>query len=254
MAVFPAVTTARAQARAANAQSQVPKQIIDLVEAEAKTYQEEIAEIPITVRQTVRYYDSSGHLKSTHTSSYRYSAGPETNVGGKPGQPASHSPGKEPDGTILSDGVTLPLVFLPGSIVHLSVRAETPATGPWVLHFKSTPCPPPEVRRHWLQANVVSQCVEGEAYLDPKSGTVTRIRMNMGGLPVGFRSLGNPLGVVLLELYNDATFRLLTTAPNVPPLLVPEKARYVTYTTRGRTVVNQTFQPAPAGHKPRGPS
>jgi hypothetical protein len=98
------------------------------------------------------------------------------------------------------------------------------------------------VLRHWLESNIMSQCVEGDAYVDPKTGALARIRMDMAGLPMGFRSLAYPLGVVVLELYNDATFRLAEVSPGAPPQLVPEKAKYVTYTTRGRTVVDQTFQ------------
>ncbi|HVB33639.1 MAG TPA: hypothetical protein VNJ52_04580 [Patescibacteria group bacterium] len=211
--------------------------IAQRIEAAAEAYRTGIAKIPIEVGQTERFFDASGHLKRTRRSSYRYAF------------PAA-SPQAEADAE-LSDGVTLPLAFLPGSIRHLSLRAETPAAGPWILHFKSTPCSPPDVHRHWMESNIVSQCVEGEAFVDPKSGALTRIRMEMGGLPVGFRSLAYPRGVIVVELYNDATFRLVQTSAGAAPQLVPVKARYVTYTNRGRTEIDQTFTLLPAS--PPGP-
>jgi hypothetical protein len=240
-----------AYAQAAPAGAQTRQEIVDKAEAEAEAYQFAISQTPIEVRQTVRYYDASGHLKSTHSSSFTYAfaATGVRSVKAKPG--ATAMPDEQLSGVVLSDGVSLPLLFLPGSIIHLSVNAETPAAGPWILHFKSSPCGSPEVRRHWMDANVVSQCVEGEAFFDPESDSIARIRMRMAGLPIGFRSLAYPAGVIVLEISNDATYRLLKTTAGAPRL-VPEKAEYVTYTTRDRTVVDQTFEfttSAPSQHQ-----
>lgn len=236
-----------AQTAPPEAQSQPQKQIVDAVEAQAEAYKSAIAKTPIEVQQTVRFFDVSGHLKKTSHSTFRYSPVAVAAAGrGKIKRSAFDTGSQQSGRADLSDGVTLPFVFLPGSIIHLSMSAETPATGPWILHFKSSPCPPPQVHRHWLESNIVSECVEGEAFLDPASDSIARIRMNMAGLPIGFRSLAYPLGVIVLQLSNDVSFRALKSVPGAPPRLLPEKAEYVTYTTHGRTVVDQRFEPAPA--------
>jgi len=235
-----------AQAAPTGTPSQLP--IVKQVQAQAEAYQAGIAKMPLEVQQTVRFFDPSGHLKRTRHSSYRYAfpaPGPKAE-GGSPDSPDAQRGGAE-----LADGATLPLIFLPGSAMHLSLRAETPADGPWILHFKSTPCSPPDVRRRWMESNIVSQCVEGKAFVDPKSGAISRIRMEMGGLPIGFRSMAYPLGVIVVELYNDTTFRTVQATPGAAPRLVPVKAKYVTYTTHGRTEVDQTFTLAPASPQPR---
>lgn len=243
-------TAQAAAASGAAAQPQSKPQIVQQIRQEAEAYQATLAKMPIEVQQTVRYYDSSGHLKKTRRTSFRYAPVGATPAPATEEDAALNTSSDAPDGAVLSDGASLPLVFLPGSITHLSLHSEAPAGGPWVVHFQSTPCPSPEVLRRWLESNVVSQCVEGNAYVDPKTGAITRIRMEMGGLPIGFRSLAYPLGVVVLELYNDATFRLTEDGPGAPGRLVPEKAEYVTYTTHGRTVVEQTYEPAPATAQP----
>ena len=230
-----ALSAAPARAQGATSQAPAQPQIIKQVEAQAEAYQAAIPKIRLEVRQTERFFDRSGHLKKTLHSSFRY-AFPVADAGAQPG-------------AVLADGATLPLVFLPGSITHLSLRAETPANGPWVLHFKSTPCNPPDVHRRWMESNIVSQCVEGKAFLDPKSGAPTSIRMEMGGLPIGFRSMAYPLGVIVVELYNEATFHMVRTSPGAAPRLLPAKTHYVTYTTRGRTVIDQTFAFAPANRQ-----
>lgn len=234
---------------AANRQSR--SQILQRVEAQAEAYKASIAQIPLQVRETVRFYDSTGHLKRTHHSLYRFSFADLGSTPGKAGRGAAHTQAETPSGTILADGATFPLLFLPGSTNHLSIRLETPNDGPAILHFRSTPCPPPILRHRWMGADIHSQCVEGNAYLDPKTDSITRIRMKMGGLPVFFRPFPNPLTVEVFELYNETFFHLIRTAPGAPLRLVPTRSRYVTYTSRSRTVVDKTFEVLPL--KPRGP-
>jgi hypothetical protein len=252
--VLCAATAVRAQA---TADAKDKAQILKQLEQQATAYQVAIAKTPIEVRETIRRYDKSGHLKSTRHSSYRYSS-PLTDAGSAKGKGGASVQGNDaPGGAILSDGVTLPLLFLPGSVIHLSTSLETPPSGPWIVHFKSDPCPEPDIHAHWLGANIVSQCVEGDAYVNPSDGALMRIRMNMGGLPFPFRTISHPFGAALLELYNDSSFRSLESGTDASPSLVPEKSEYVTYTTHDRTVVDQTFEPAAAGPQaapaPRSP-
>lgn len=244
MAALLAVSSAAvARAQAAAPAAPAEPQIIQRVEAQAEAYQAALRKLPIEVRQTVRRYDASGHLKGMRHSSFRYSFAADGNTGGKRKRGA---PDEQPNAIVLSDGVTLPLVFLPGSVAHLSLRAETPANGPWILHFQSAPCAPPKVRGHWLGANVIGQCVEGQAFLNPANGSITRIRMNMGGLPIVYRSIGYPRGMEVIDLSNDVSFRLLQR-PSGAPLLIPEKSKYVTYTSHERIVVEQSFEITPPG-------
>lgn len=233
---FCTAATAHAQA-AAKTGALTQAQIVQRLERQAQAYQAAIAKMPIDVRQTVRRYNASGHLKKARQSSFPYAfpAG------------AAGAQGNQSSAVVdLSDGVTLPLVFLPGSVAHLSIRAETPDSGPWIVHFKNNPCPSHDVRGHLLGANVIGQCLEGDAYIDPATGEMTRIRMNMGGLPIIYRSLGFPRGVEVIQLSNDVTFQLLKT-PSGAAMLVPAKSQYVTYTSHERIVTDQTFDVTPPG-------
>jgi hypothetical protein len=243
---------------AANASGQTPAkapapstaptraQILERVEAQAQTYKDHIADVPLEVRQTIREYDGTGHLKKTRHDSYSHTfevVDPKT---GKPEGQAVDEHGKpllKPD---LTNGATLPFIFLPGYAANLSIRVETPKDGPWILHFKSNPCPPPNLHRRWMGADVTSQCVEGEAYLDPRDATITRIRMQMAGLPVDFRTFPIPLTVDVFQISSDTTFHMVKTDPGAPPRLVPRKAEYVNYTSRGRTVIEKVFEVVPA--------
>jgi hypothetical protein len=241
---------ARAQT-AGSADRQSRAQILQRVEAQAEAYKADIAKIPLQVRETERFYDGSGHLKRTRHSLYRFSFAALDSKTGQAGRRAAHAQAETPSGVDLADGASFPLLFLPGSVSRLSIRLETRSGGPTILHFRSTPCPPPILQHRWMQVDIHSQCVEGNAYLDPGSDSITRIRMKMGGLPVFFRPLPNPLSVEVFELYNEASFRLIRTTPGAPPQLVPTRSRYVTYTSRSRTVVDKTFEVLPL--KSQGP-
>ncbi len=233
---------------AANAGAAQAK-LVAQVESDAEAYESGITRIPLEVRETVRAYDSSGHLKSTRSSSYPYAIedSGETPSGTRKTQPSADRKPEQPlRGATLEDGVTLPFVFLPSSIGHLALDAETPGDGPWILYFKSSPCPKPTVRHGWLGANIDSQCVEGSAYIDPQDGAITRIRMRMGGLPLFFRSRPIPLEVEVYQLYDDVTFRRLPRGAGASPQLVPQKAEYVFFTSRGRTVIDRDFKVAAA--------
>lgn len=250
--VFLALFAASAFGQAsAKAPARTHSQILQRIEAEAQAYRAGMARIPLQVRETVRFYDSTGHLKRTRHSVYRFSFGASGSASGKGGRRTVDEQAETPSGADLARGASLPLLFLPGSISHLSIRLRTPSGGPTVLHFRSTPCPPPILRHRWMGADIHSQCVEGNAYLDPRGDAITRIRMKMGGLPVFFRPFPNPLSVEVFELYNETSFRLIRTGPGAPPRLVPTRSRYVTYTSRSRTVVNKTFEVLP--FKPQGP-
>lgn len=240
--------------KAAQAPAQTQPQIVKSVQAQAEAYQAAIAAIPLQVQQTVRDYDATGHLKKTRHSSYRHTFEAVNPKTGKAERRAVDEHGKpllRPD---LTNGATLPFIFLPNYAAHLSIRVETPKDGPWILHFKSNPCPPPNLHRRWMGADVTGQCVEGEAYLDPHDATITRIRMQMAGLPVYFHTFPIPLNVDVFQISSDTTFHLVKTDPGAPPHLVPQKAEYVNYTSRGRTVIDRVFEVVtPKSQPPQSP-
>jgi hypothetical protein len=241
--VFAALCAASAFGQTSTtAPSPSQSQILDRIEAQARAYKDAIPRVFLQVEQTVSEYDDSGHLKHTSHSSYRYSFEATGSDSGKDKGSEAAEPSETLRGAVLSDGVTLPLIFLPGSIPHLTIHSETPKDGTWIVHFKSTPCNPPTLHRHWMSADVSGQCVEGKAFLDPSDGTITRIRMEVAGLPVFFRGFPLPTETEIFEIYNDASFHMLKAHPGAKPQLVPAKARYVIYTSRRRTVVDQVFR------------
>lgn len=226
----------------ASAQTRPGPRLLKHVEAEAVKYRDGVAEIPLRVRQTVRDFDRNGHLKRTRHFSYRYTFEAVSRRTGNVNRSAADAQGKEFRGPDLSDDVTLPFMFLPSWINHVTIREEMPKTGARILHIKSNPCSTAiKVHHGWMSARFDAHCFEGDAILDPQSFTLRRIRVKAEGLPVSFHSLPFPLKIVIYRLTVDISFHLLTIAPGTAPRLIPEKAENVITSNRGRTVVDQVF-------------
>lgn len=228
---------------AASSKTQPSPRLLKRIEAEAVNYRDGVAEIPLQVRQTVRDFDRDGRVKRTRHFSYRYTLEAVSPRTGNVNRSAFDAQGKEFHGPDLSDGVTLPFMFLPRSINHLTIREEMPKAGARVLHVKSNPCSlGVKVHHGWMSARFEAPCLEGTAILDAQTATLRRIRLKADGLPVSFHTLPFPFRIVIYSFTTDISFHLLKIAPNTTPRLVPRKAENIITSNRGRTVIDQVFQ------------